>query len=520
MRATRVSTLLALAATTAASPLLHPRQSNSTLQWAKCEGVNETLPVDCSSLDVPLDYTDPASDKKLNLQLLRVLAPVQPSKGSILTNFGGPGFEARNTLVSLSSSLFKYVHTAPYCIFLSRTLEVTSLTPTASKSNSYTNGEYDLIAFDPRGTGLTMPFSCFSSPAESALVSASYPQKSPKQTDNGLATLWAETGGYVTACSRNETAAEMAGLVGTAFVARDLMQVVDALGEDGKLRYWGISYGTTLGATVAAMFPDRVDRVVLDAVVNSHRYYHNSGVDVDQLDSADESWRQFLTKCVEAGTEKCAVAALGSTALEVETALGIARDSYRTNPVAVNGTVIDYTMVSLAYYLFARTASDLAPLTSILYSIATRTDLETVVRLYTALAGSFSAAAEPLDAIKCGDQFPRHANLSAALPDATYYMTSSPLFGEVGVPQVVKCAQWPWAARERYEGDFRVKTAKPVLLLQNTWDAATSLSSAFNMSSGFEGSVVVEQEGWGVSVSSFQSLHGSSCCCHVFVGEV
>lgn len=29
-------------------------------------------------------------------------------------------------------------------------------------------------------------------------------------------------------------------LIGTAFVARDLISVVDALDEDGLLRYWGI----------------------------------------------------------------------------------------------------------------------------------------------------------------------------------------------------------------------------------------------------------------------------------------
>lgn len=28
-------------------------------------------------------------------------------------------------------------------------------------------------------------------------------------------------------------------LLGTAFVARDAIQIVDALGEDGLLRYWG-----------------------------------------------------------------------------------------------------------------------------------------------------------------------------------------------------------------------------------------------------------------------------------------
>ena len=36
----------------------------------------------------------------------------------------------------------------------------------------------------------------------------------------------------------------------------------------------GLSYGTTLGATVAAMFPDRMDKVLLDGVMNVHEYYH------------------------------------------------------------------------------------------------------------------------------------------------------------------------------------------------------------------------------------------------------
>lgn len=36
----------------------------------------------------------------------------------------------------------------------------------------------------------------------------------------------------------------------------------------------GLSYGSTLGSTVAAMFPDRVDRLVIDGVQNVHEYYN------------------------------------------------------------------------------------------------------------------------------------------------------------------------------------------------------------------------------------------------------
>lgn len=35
----------------------------------------------------------------------------------------------------------------------------------------------------------------------------------------------------------------------------------------------GLSYGTLLGATVAAMFPDRIGAMVLDGVINPFEYY-------------------------------------------------------------------------------------------------------------------------------------------------------------------------------------------------------------------------------------------------------
>ena len=52
-----------------------------------------------------------------------------------------------------------------------------------------------------------------------------------------MGALWANTGAWSNICEVNDDIGEY---VGTAFVARDLMEVVDALDEDGKLRYWGI----------------------------------------------------------------------------------------------------------------------------------------------------------------------------------------------------------------------------------------------------------------------------------------
>lgn len=47
----------------------------------------------------------------INLQLVRVPAPKQPSKGNISFNFGGPGFPARNTLVGSGAKFLVYLAT-------------------------------------------------------------------------------------------------------------------------------------------------------------------------------------------------------------------------------------------------------------------------------------------------------------------------------------------------------------------------------------------------------------------------
>ena len=54
----------------------------------------------------------------------------------------------------------------------------------------------------------------------------------------------------------------------TAFLARDMARLLDALGQE-KLNYWGFSYGTAVGQIFAAIFPDRVGRMVLDGNDNA-----------------------------------------------------------------------------------------------------------------------------------------------------------------------------------------------------------------------------------------------------------
>lgn len=73
-------------------------------------------------------------------------------------------------------------------------------------------------------------------------------------------------------------------------------------GEE-PLLYWGRSYGTVLGTTFAALFPDRVSRAVLDGVVNMDTYYQGKGPNV--IVDADAIFDRFGHYCDAVGVDGC-----------------------------------------------------------------------------------------------------------------------------------------------------------------------------------------------------------------------
>lgn len=262
----------------------------------------------------------------------------------------------------------------------------------------------------------------------------------------------------------------------------------------------GMSYGSLLGATVAAMFPDRMDRLVLDGVVNAQNYYHHQGIDIDQFLTADSGFRAILAACIEAGPEKCALASLNSNAADLEATLIGMADKYGKNPVAVGGTVINSRMVTELLFIVIKYTSGIATAAEHLTNLVTGTNLTEVVAYYDKLSSGVAIKNDSSMGIKCSDTFPRADSIEDIIPDVEHMLQSSELFAPLLAGIAAQCANWPWAAKERYGGPWvGIKTKNPVLWFGNTYDPATPLASAKNMSAGFEGSVVVEQRGFGVS---------------------
>lgn len=108
--------------------------------------------------------------------------------------------------------------------------------------------------------------------------------------------------------------------------------------------------------------------------------------------------------------------------------------------------------------------------------------------------------------IHCADGGYRAETLDEFMPAIHQLRNTSRIMGDSADGVGMTCARWQLAAKEKYEGDFKVKTRNPMLILANTYDGLTPIKSAYNASGGFEGSVVLEIEGYAHSSVALPSV--------------
>ncbi|RDA86501.1 hypothetical protein CP532_2020 [Ophiocordyceps camponoti-leonardi (nom. inval.)] len=479
-RTTTVLSLLAAAVSVTAASV-----SNSSVRWTACaDNMGSPLPVDCARMTVPLDYTEPARGG-LELELLRVPAVTQPAQGSILLNFGGPGQPGRQNLALVSAVL-----------------------------QALSGGRFNLVAFDPRGTVNTLPFTCYDPVfwQQNFWQDPIFPVRDdPRGPETELGRLWARGSALADVCARKHN--DTGRLISTAFVVRDLVRVAEALDDDGLVRYWGFSYGTTLGATLLSMFPDKVDKVILDGVQNAHDYY-NADADFEEWTQSDEVFSGIFTSCA-ANPDRCALARPGKSAADLEQSVWKLADSLRRRPLAFNtssfvlddGTLRGFMSESLystsswpdAMAVMNMLISGPVDEAFVLRHLGDRASLlpdSNSSAIETAMTRTL-VATMPLFGIHCLDRTVRKGSLDALMPALRRLLSISRVMGGAGVNSAVVCAQWKLEPRERYAGDFRVRPRAPVLIVGNSHDGHTPIRSAHNLSAGVEGSVVLEVDGYG-----------------------
>lgn len=212
--------------------------SPDTVRWGPCSekkgasrGKAASSRLECSTLEVPLDYRNP-DGRQIDVAISR-LASEKPSqrRGVLLTNPGGPGVTGLGYPVALAASGL------PQDVLDS----------------------YDVIGFDPRGTGRSTPVTC--DLTQTQRNRGNLPPYAHTSADVAREAGNARTVAKQCATSRT---AWMLPHTTTANTARDMDRIRAALGEP-KLSYLGGSYGSYLGAVYTTMFPKHSDRIVLDS---------------------------------------------------------------------------------------------------------------------------------------------------------------------------------------------------------------------------------------------------------------
>ncbi|KAI4703753.1 hypothetical protein J4E89_009722 [Alternaria sp. Ai002NY15] len=443
------------------------------INWTDASSVLGRPDTYLGKLAVPLDYTlPPSKNNTLTINILKVKATREPKLGSVLTNWGGPGLPATDWLLQQA----RYVL-------------------------AMTGGQYDIIGPDPRGTGTTMPVDCYNDDMERMVATLRTPTRT-NSSDVALGAVWSYTKQYAARCFQNE--AVNGSLMSTAFVARDFMKVVDALtveGEDGLLRYWGISYGTYLGQVLAAMFPDKVERMMLDGVLNPLE-------ETGPAESAPVALGQFTKQCIDAGPS-CSLfrSNLSSPALYEQ--IQSLTERAKREPIVMGPNV---TTDIVSYEKIAE-ASDTALrmglasgsyLAGYLNSIVIRETPEYNHTKYLAnrsfIIQDAAINADNTQLIRCSDAMFRADELADIEKRVQHITELGDWNSDYTIGAYIMCSLWKVKAKERYEGDFKAKTKNPVLLIGSPYDVRTPISGAYAANKTLEGSVVLRHNGLGHTV--------------------
>jgi pimeloyl-ACP methyl ester carboxylesterase len=228
--------------------------SKPRLAWTRCRGG------ECGKLTVPLDYAQPKNGKTIKVALFRARATDPKHRiGSLLVNPGGPGAPGIETARQLARS--------------------SGLPPELHE-------RFDLIGFDPRGTGGTTPVKCEDN--LDSIFALDYSPDTPEERaklDDAVQRLAKD-------CQQRN--ADLLPFISTQNTARDMDRIRIALGEK-KLNYLGFSYGTYLGALYASFFPHKVRVMVLDGAVDPELSALDVGI--QQAVGFEKGLNAFLDNC-------------------------------------------------------------------------------------------------------------------------------------------------------------------------------------------------------------------------------
>jgi pimeloyl-ACP methyl ester carboxylesterase len=345
--------------------------------------------------------------------------------------------------------------------------------------------DFDLVGFDPPGTGRTAPITCL----DGAGLTQYFHTDPGSPTAAGFQAVVVTDRMFAAGCQAR-SGAELP-YISTVDAARDLDVLRAALGDAG-LTYLGFSYGTLLGATYASLFPHHVRAMVLDGAIDPAlppiTYAEQQGA------ALDGQLQQFFAVCASEPT--CA----WQPAEDLNDAYRALLAQVRARPLPARHTS---RTVGPAEFLYGSAAAIYytadSPALEAALETASRGDGTDFLHLSDVYLrrhpdGSFDNLFEAENAINCLQApAPSLAAIQAAVPAAE---AGAPVFGLLTLYGVVQCSVWPLPAAQPV-GPIHAYGSPPIVVVGSTGDPITPYSWARSLSSELGNGVLLTRVGDG-----------------------
>ncbi|KAH8102225.1 TAP-like protein-domain-containing protein [Cristinia sonorae] len=466
-----------------------------TVNISPCPDQDDLPGSKCGYIVVPKDYNDPSAGvAKIAVGILPALTST--SKGSVFFNPGGPGGAAKQRITKRGDSLRAYV-----------------------------GDDYDIVAFDPRGIGETLPatkcffdFFSYGDFKRNTVLERSYEFASnftPEELRSTILLQQRETHALLETVFETcrVTMGEELKYMGTTTVVRDIDFMTKALdGPDALINYYGGSYGSVLGQYLVNMLPDRVGRVAIDGIVDAKLWADKPPYQwySQWLVETDNAYGQFYTGCSESGPIHCPLAEYqGEDPAKIRTRVESFIDSLYYQPIPAPFAKIPRILTSgRAKWAiqFALLVPSWWPKLSVSLTSAMNGDPADLLNnsdfyLYRDLERN---------SVTCND-VPKFAPPSAEeVTDEllnVYQNVSRFVFSVVTSEPDSGCQYWPVTPPERFTGPWNNTLRNPMLILSSTADPVTPMASALKVQARLGDSArLLLQDGPGHATSSLPSL--------------
>lgn len=422
------------------------------VRWESCGELQ------CATVRAPLDWDQPGAGE-IELRIARDPADGE-RKGVLLVNPGGPGGSGIELVEQVKDTFGRRVLDA-----------------------------FDVVGFDPRGVGRSSPVRCLGPEGTEALLTRDL----DLDTEAGLQEAVEMWRGFGEACERGT--GELLAHVGTVSAAKDMDLLRAVLGEE-TLTYLGYSYGTQLGATYAALFPDRVGRLVLDGAVDPT--LDSAELNRGQAEGFERALRSYVEYCFS--VRSCP---LGGSVEDGLGQISALLERARSTPLRTSDPQRPVTANRL-FYAIAVTLYDERS-----WQFLTQALREAIEEGTGEVAGYLadfyfdreadgtytSNQTEAFLAINCADA-EVELDVERMRAEAERLRQVAPTVGDAFAYAELPCVDWPVPAEE-LPADYSAKGAPPIVVIGTTGDPATPYAWSENLAKILSSGVLVTYEGDG-----------------------